>query len=82
MGYGKYEITERSGDKGVDGIVYQDKLGLDKIFFQAKRYAEGNSVSAHDVRDFVGTLELQGANRGVFITTSKFPRDADNIICC
>jgi len=80
MGYGKYEITKRSGDKGVDGIVYQDKLGLDKIFFQAKRYAEGNSVSAHDVRDFIGTLELQGANRGVFITTSKFPRDAEETI--
>jgi restriction system protein len=62
------------------GIVYQDKLGLDKIFFQAKRYGENNAVTASDVRDFVGTLDLNGANKGIFITTSRFPRDTDSIL--
>jgi len=59
MGYGKFKSTPVSGDEGVDGIVYQDKLGLDKIFFQAKRYGEENSVTARDVRDFVGKILLE-----------------------
>ena len=80
MDYGECEITGSSGDKGVDGIVNQDKLGLDRIFFQAKRYDENNSVTARDVRDFVGTLDLQGVNKGIFITTSKFPKDTTEIL--
>ncbi|HPW34674.1 MAG TPA: restriction endonuclease [Candidatus Paceibacterota bacterium] len=80
MGYGRFEPTPGSGDEGVDGIVYQDKLGLEKIFFQAKRYSEGNSVTARDVRDFVGTLDLHGVNKGIFITTSRFPRDTNDIL--
>ncbi len=80
MGYGKFKKTTFSRDKGVDGIVYQDKLGLDKIFFQAKRYSEENFVAARDVRDFVGTLDLHGANKGIFITTSKFPKDTNDIL--
>jgi restriction system protein len=80
MGYGEFKITKRSGDKGIDGIVNQDKLGIDRIFFQAKRYGENNSVTAHDVRDFVGTLDLNGVNKGIFITTSKFPNDTEEII--
>jgi restriction system protein len=77
MGYGDCTITPGSGDKGVDGIVSQDKLGLERIFFQAKRYGEGNYVTAHDVRDFVGTLDLHGVNKGIFITTSRFPKDTE-----
>lgn len=80
MGYGKCKITGGSGDRGVDGIVNQDKLGLDRIFFQAKRYDENNSVTARDVRDFVGTLDLHGVNKGIFITTSRFPRDTKEIL--
>lgn len=80
MGYGRFKATPGSGDRGVDGIVYQDKLGLDKIFFQAKRYGEENSVTARDVRDFVGTLDLDGVNKGIFITTSRFPRDTNDIL--
>lgn len=80
MGYGRFKATPGSGDEGVDGIVYQDKLGLDKIFFQAKRYGEENSVTARDVRDFVGTLDLHGVNKGIFITTSRFPRDTNDIL--
>ncbi|OFZ38179.1 MAG: hypothetical protein A3D92_09515 [Bacteroidetes bacterium RIFCSPHIGHO2_02_FULL_44_7] len=80
MGYGRFEPTPGSGDDGIDGIVYQDKLGLDKIFFQAKRYAEGNPVPATAVRDFVGTLDLHGVSKGIFITTSRFPKDTNDIL--
>lgn len=80
MGYGKSTITKKSGDGGIDGEVNQDKLGLDKIFFQAKRYGESNSVTARDVRDFVGTLDLHGVNKGIFITTSRFPGDTSQIL--
>ena len=80
MGYGKSNVTKKSGDGGIDGEVNQDKLGLDKIFFQAKRYAENNSVTASNVRDFVGTLDLHGVNKGIFITTSRFPSDTKNIL--
>lgn len=80
MGYGKGEVTGRSGDGGVDGYINQDKLGLDKIFFQAKRFAENNPVSASMIRDFVGTLESRGVSKGVFITTSKFPSNSENAI--
>lgn len=80
MGYGRFKATPSSGDEGVDGIVYQDKLGLDRIFFQAKRYGEENSVTARDVRDFVGTLDLHGVNKGIFITTSRFPRNTKDIL--
>lgn len=80
MGYGEHQTTKRSGDKGIDAIVNQDQLGLDRIFVQAKRYAKNNPVSAHEVRDFVGTLDLEGVQKGVFITTSKFPKDTQDII--
>jgi len=80
MGYGEGEVTGKSGDGGVDGIVNEDKLGLDKIYFQAKRFDEDSPVSASMIRDFVGTLELNGVNKGVFITTSRFPKDAEQVI--
>jgi len=80
MGYGESYVTKKSGDGGIDGEVNQDKLGLDKIFFQAKRYAENNSVTASNVRDFVGTLDLHGVNKGIFITTSRFPNDTKKIL--
>lgn len=80
MGYGEGKVTGRSGDGGIDGIINQDSLGIDKIFLQAKRFNENNSVSASMIRDFVGTLELNGVNKGVFITTSKFPKNADDVV--
>ena len=80
MGYGKGEVTGRAGDGGIDGFVNQDRLGLDKIYFQAKRFAENNPVSASMLRDFVGSLELNRVNKGVFITTSKFPSNANELV--
>jgi restriction system protein len=80
MGYGEGKVTGKSGDGGVDGFISQDKLGLDKVFFQAKRFAEETPISAHMLRDFVGTLEVNGISKGVFITTSRFTKDAENVI--
>ena len=76
MGYGTGKVTGKTGDGGVDGFIDQDELGLEKVYLQAKRFSEGVSVTASMVRDFIGTLEMNKAEKGVFITTSKFPKDA------
>lgn len=64
----------RSGDGGVDGVIREDKLGLDLIYVQAKRWA--NTVGRPDIQQFVGALNGQRAAKGVFITTSTFSREA------
>ena len=74
MGYGKGKHVGKSNDKGIDGEISQDKLGLDKIYLQAKRYT--GTVSAHEVRDFIGALTLKKSKKGIFITTSNFTSDA------
>jgi restriction system protein len=81
MGYGgsRYEAGERlgkSGDGGIDGVIREDLLGLDRIYLQAKRYQPGNSVDGESVRAFLGALISQGAQKGVFITTSSFTKQA------
>ena len=79
MGYGG-SISDagraigKSGDGGIDGIIKEDKLGLDIIYIQAKRW-EG-VVGSKEIRNFVGSLVGQKANKGVFITTSDFTKDA------
>jgi len=78
MDYGQGEVTGKSGDGGIDGYISQDKLGLDRIYFQAKRYK--NSVPANELREFVGSLESKGVNKGVFITTGKLPSDVSKIV--
>jgi restriction system protein len=65
----------RSGDEGVDGVIKQDKLGLDNIYLQAKRWSQG-PVGRKEVQAFVGALYGQGASKGVFITTSQFTKEA------
>ncbi len=77
MGYGgagenKAHALGKSGDNGVDGVIDQDPLGVDQIYIQAKRYAEGNNVSSGDIRNFFGALNLKKAHKGIFITTSDF----------
>jgi len=79
MGYGGSlkdagKVIGQSGDGGIDGIIKEDKLGLDIIYIQAKRWE--NVVGAKEVRNFVGSLDGQKANKGVFITTSSFTKDA------
>jgi restriction system protein len=85
MGYGgshKDAATQlgRSGDGGVDGIVNEDRLGLDRIYIQAKRYAAGNPVGRPDVNGFVGSLVGLGATKGVFVTTSSFSQPARDYV--
>lgn len=70
----------RSGDGGVDGIVNEDRLGLDRIYVQAKRYAPGNAVGRPDVNGFVGSLVGLGATKGVFVTTSTFSQPARDYV--
>lgn len=76
MGYGGAEQRGKriggSNDGGVDGVIDQDALGLDRIYVQAKRYADGNTVGREAIQAFVGALHGVGASRGVFITTSAF----------
>ena len=67
-----------SGDEGIDGIIKEDRLGLDLVYLQAKRW-EG-TVGRPDVRKFVGALHGKRAKKGVFITTSKFSDDAKNYV--
>jgi restriction system protein len=66
----------RAGDNGVDGVIDQDALGLDRIYIQAKRYARGNNIGAAAIRDFFGSLDRFKAAKGVFVTTSDFTKDA------
>lgn len=80
MGYGGAEQRGKriggTGDGGVDGVIDQDPLGLDKVYVQAKRYAEGSNISRETVQAFVGALHGVGASKGVFITTSSFTTHA------
>jgi restriction system protein len=81
MGYGGSAADAgralgRSGDDGVDGVIDQDALGLDRVYIQAKRYAEGNSIGAGAIRDFFGSLDRHKATKGLFVTTSTFSSSA------
>ena len=81
MGYGGSHDTAalklgKSGDNGVDGVIDEDRLGLDRIYVQAKRYAAANSVGRPEVQGFVGSLVGFGATKGVFVTTSTFSSGA------
>jgi restriction system protein len=68
----------QGGDGGVDGVIYEDKLGLERIYVQAKRWE--NSVGRPQVQAFAGSLEGQRARKGVLITTSTFTRDAVDFV--
>jgi restriction system protein len=80
MGYGgtreDLQETPASGDGGIDGIISLDRLGLEKVYIQAKRYAEDHVVGRPAVQGFFGALAGRRANKGVFITTSSFSREA------
>ncbi len=78
MGYGTSRADVQrvggSGDGGIDGIISLDRLGLEKVYVQAKRWK--NNVGSPEIQGFMGALQLQGASKGVFIATSAFTRDA------
>lgn len=75
MGYGRGEVTQRSRDEGIDGIVYQDKLGFDIIYVQAKRYDVDKTVGRPELQKFGGAIPEKNA-KGLFVTTAKFSADA------
>jgi len=81
LGYGKGEeaqaqVTQYSRDGGIDGYVWEDKLGLDIVAYQAKRYAAGNTISSREIQMFIGSLDQVRCQKGIFVTTSDFSRDA------
>jgi restriction system protein len=81
MGYGGAvedagRTLGRSGDNGVDGVVDQDQLGLDRVYVQAKRYGPEVVVSPSEIRDFFGSLDRFRAAKGLFLTTSRFSKSA------
>ena len=73
---GSVERTSTSGDAGVDGVISQDPLGLDRIYVQAKRYAEDRAIDRPNMREFAGALLGKQGDRGVYITTSRFTNGA------
>ncbi|MEZ8082754.1 restriction endonuclease [Enterovibrio norvegicus] len=75
-GEGMAHTLGKSGDNGVDGVINQDPLGVDQVYIQAKRYAEGANISSGNIRDFFGALNLKKAQKGIFITTSEFTASA------
>jgi restriction system protein len=81
MGYGgsreeAAQVTKKSGDEGIDGIIKEDRLGLDVIYLQAKRYQEDSAIGREKLQSFVGALSGKHASKGVFITTSRFSETA------
>nr|VFK77760.1 MAG: restriction system protein [Candidatus Kentron sp. SD] len=84
MGYGGSRIDAgkavgKSGDGGIDGIIKEDKLGLDVVYIQAKRW-DNTPVGRPDVMQFAGALQGQRASKGIFMTTSRFTEDARSYV--
>ena len=83
MGYGgsraeAAKVTQRSGDEGIDGIINEDRLGLDVVYVQAKRWQ--TAVGRKELQAFVGALSGQKANKGVFITSGEFAHTAEEFV--
>lgn len=83
MGYGGSrkeagKAIGRSGDEGIDGIINEDRLGLDVIFIQAKRWQA--PIGRPEIQKFAGALQGHRSNKGIFITTSSFTRDAEDYV--
>lgn len=83
MGYGfmkqnQNAVTKKSGDEGIDGILTADKFGFDSIYIQAKQWKEGSVVGRPEIQKFVGAMAGQGATKGLFITTAKFTKEAQD----
>jgi len=81
MGYGDSdllngEVTQKTGDEGIDGVIKEDKLGLDKIYIQAKRWKKESKIGRPEIQKFVGALDGKRAKKGIFMTTAFFTKDA------
>lgn len=73
-------VTKKSGDDGIDGVIDEDRLGLDAVYIQAKRYGPKTTVGRPALQAFAGSLEGQRASKGVFITTSSFTSEAEDYV--
>jgi restriction system protein len=85
MGYGgadqdRRRVTRMTGDEGIDGVIDEDRLGLDAVYVQAKDYGPRHKVGRPDLQKFAGSLEGQRASKGVFITTSSFSEEARQLV--
>ena len=85
MGYGggnaaMGRVTGRAGDGGIDGTIREDALGLDEVYVQAKKYADGNAVGEGDLRNFAGAIDAAGTTKGVFVTTAGFTKSARDYV--
>ncbi len=86
MGYGnstdetRLRVTKLTGDEGIDGVIDQDKLGLDAVYIQAKKYQAKTGVGRPALQAFAGSLEGKQANKGVFVTTSYFTGEAEEYV--
>lgn len=80
MGYGygtgSGEVIGMSGDDGVDGVINLDRLGVDQVYIQAKRYGPQNTIGSGAIRDFYGALGMKDVTKGIFVTTSTFSPSA------
>jgi restriction system protein len=81
MGYGGSfaeagRAIGKSGDDGIDGVIDQDTLGLDRVYIQAKKYQHDNTIGPGAIRDFFGSLDMHKASKGLFVTTSSFTKSA------
>lgn len=81
MGYGGTfaeagRAIGKAGDDGIDGVIDQDTLGLDRVYIQAKKYQHDNSIGSSAIRDFFGSLDMHKASKGLFVTTSTFTKSA------
>jgi restriction system protein len=83
MGYGASpDVVFHVGgpyDGGIDGIIWEDKLGLDRIYVQSKRYKEGSAISGGALGEFIGRMDTNGITKGVFITASHFTPEAKKV---
>ncbi len=77
MGYGDFIETSKTNDGGIDGVINQDQLGVEKIYTQAKRYTN-NQVGAKEMTNFIGAISRDGVSKGLLVTTSSFSKTAES----
>ncbi|MCF0120662.1 MAG: restriction endonuclease [Oscillospiraceae bacterium] len=81
MGYdsmpgSRASVTKKVGDGGIDGVLRADKFGFDSIYIQAKQWKKDSAVGSPEIQKFAGSMSLNGAQKGLFITTAHFTADA------
>ena len=85
MGYGgtaedAARVVGKTGDEGIDGIIKADRLGFDRIYIQAKKWSPDRTIGRPEIQKFLGALVGQGANKGLFITTCRFSKEASDFV--